>query len=70
MDKNLVRTYLLAVKHYLSDRAYYYQKVKNYAKYTDIILSVKPVAKKGAKLGTIVMKDFRLQLNVLLYKSC
>ncbi len=52
MNKSVLKTYLVSVKHYLSDRVYYYQKVKNYAKFADIVLSVKPVAKdRGSNLG-------------------
>jgi hypothetical protein len=52
MDKSVVKTLLLSVRHYLSDRVYYYKKVKNYAKYVDIFLAVKPVpAKATPKLG-------------------
>ena len=56
MDKSIMKTYLLAVKHYLSDRVYYYQKVKNYAKYVDILWSVKPVTRGNSKLGMIMVK--------------
>jgi hypothetical protein len=56
MDKSVLKTYLLSVKHYVSDRVYYYQKVKNYAKFVDILLWGKPVVKGGAtKLGMMII---------------
>jgi hypothetical protein len=56
MDKSVLKTYLLSVKHYVSDRVYYYQKVKNYAKFVDVLLSGKPVVKGSAtKLGMMII---------------
>lgn len=44
-----MKNYLLAVKHYLSDRLYTYQKARPYAKYSDLILSVTPVGKGNSR---------------------
>ena len=52
MDKSILKTCLLSVRHYLSDRLYYYQKVKNYAKVADILVAVKPLGGARNKLGT------------------
>lgn len=38
------------MKHYLSEKGYYYQKIKNYDRFFDILSAVKPTVKGSSKL--------------------